>query len=52
MIGGVVTRLVPDDGPAVNITALEGLDRDQQRVLVASSMTFLVGIFQVGFFYL
>lgn len=47
MVGAVVTRLVPDDRPPANITAFEGLTQDQQRVLVASSMTFLVGIFQV-----
>lgn len=47
MIGSVVTRLVPDDGPPVNITGFEGLTRDEQRVLVASSVTFLAGIMQV-----
>lgn len=47
MIGSVVTRLVPDDGPAANITGFEGLTRDEQRVLVASSVTFLAGIMQV-----
>ena len=49
MVGVVVTRLVPHDGPPANITAFEGLTQDQQRVLVASSMTFLMGIFQVDF---
>lgn len=48
MVGAVVTRLVPENGPPVNITAFEGLTQDQQRVLVASSMTFLTGIFQVN----
>ena len=47
MIGSVVTRLVPDEGPAANITGFEGLTRDEQRVLVASSVTFLAGIMQV-----
>lgn len=47
MVGTVVTRLVPDEGPPANITGFEGLTQDQQRVLVASSMTFLMGIFQV-----
>lgn len=47
MVGAVVTRLVPDSGPPANITGFEDLTMDQQRVLVASSMTFLVGIFQV-----
>lgn len=47
MVGAVVTRLVPPDGPAANITAFEGLTPDQQKVMVASSVTFLMGIFQV-----
>ena len=47
MIGAVVTRLVPVDGPSANITGFENLTQDQQRVLVASSVTFLAGIFQV-----
>ncbi|XP_059182370.1 chloride anion exchanger-like [Centropristis striata] len=48
MVGAVVVRLVPDEGPPANITDFEGLDRDQQRVLVASSVTFLMGIFQLA----
>lgn len=48
MIGSVVTRLVPDEGPPVNITGFEGLTRDEQRVLVASSVTFLAGLMQVN----
>lgn len=47
MVGAVVTRLVPEDGPAANLTSFEGLSQDEQRVLVASSVTFLMGIFQV-----
>lgn len=47
MVGAVVTRLVPDHGPPANITGFENLTLEQQRVLVASSMTFLMGIFQV-----
>lgn len=47
MVGAVVIRLVPEDGPPANITGFEGLSQDQQRVLVASSFTFLMGIFQV-----
>ncbi|RXN21245.1 chloride anion exchanger-like protein [Labeo rohita] len=47
MVGAVVTRLVPDEGPAVNITAFEGLSIEQQRVLVASSVTFVMGAFQL-----
>ncbi|XP_044042954.1 chloride anion exchanger-like isoform X1 [Siniperca chuatsi] len=48
MVGAVVTRLVPDDGPPANITGFDGLTQDQQRVLVASSVTFLMGIFQLA----
>ncbi|XP_028251514.1 chloride anion exchanger-like [Parambassis ranga] len=48
MIGSVVTRLVPDEGPPVNITGFEGLTRDEQRVLVASSLSFLIGIMQLA----
>ncbi|XP_041820353.1 solute carrier family 26 member 3 [Chelmon rostratus] len=48
MVGAVVTRLVPPDGPAANITAFEGLTPDQQKVMVASSVTFLMGIFQLA----
>ncbi|XP_053200114.1 chloride anion exchanger-like [Scomber japonicus] len=48
MVGAVVTRLVPDEGPPANITEFEGLTHDQQRVLVASSVTFLMGIFQLA----
>ncbi|XP_068611585.1 chloride anion exchanger-like [Brachionichthys hirsutus] len=47
MIGSVVTRLVPDEGPPANITGFEGLTRDEQRVLVACSVTFLTGIMQL-----
>ncbi|CAL8242398.1 unnamed protein product [Merluccius merluccius] len=48
MIGSVVTRLVPDEGPPMNITGFEGLTRDDQRVLVASTTSFMVGIMQLG----
>ncbi|XP_040004354.1 chloride anion exchanger-like [Xiphias gladius] len=48
MIGSVVTRLVPDEGPPANITGFEGLTSDEQRVLVASSVTFLAGIMQLA----
>ncbi|XP_056093272.1 solute carrier family 26 member 3 [Rhinichthys klamathensis goyatoka] len=47
MVGAVVTRLVPDEGPSANITGFEGLCLEQQRVLVASSVTFLMGAFQL-----
>nr|BAD22609.1 solute carrier family 26 member 3 [Anguilla japonica] len=48
MVGAVVTRLVPDNGSPANITGFEGLTMDQQRVVVASSVTFLMGIFQLA----
>ncbi|XP_074553841.1 chloride anion exchanger-like [Halichoeres trimaculatus] len=48
MIGSAVTRLVPDEGQPANITGFEGLSRDDQRVLVASSITFLVGVMQLA----
>lgn len=47
MVGAVVTRLVPDGGPPANITGFEGLSMEQQRVLVASSVTFVMGAIQV-----
>lgn len=47
MVGAMVTRLVPENSPPANITDFEGLTPDQQRVLVASSVTFLMGVFQV-----
>uniref|UniRef100_A0A672G177 Solute carrier family 26 member 3, tandem duplicate 2 n=1 Tax=Salarias fasciatus TaxID=181472 RepID=A0A672G177_SALFA len=57
MIGSVVTRIIPDEGPpTLNVTEFDGLSVDQQRVLVASTVTFLIGImqlamgvFQIGF---
>lgn len=51
MIGSVVARMVPDQGDGVpaNITGFEGLTIDQKRVIVASSITFLMGIFQVSY---
>ncbi|XP_067111103.1 chloride anion exchanger-like [Osmerus mordax] len=48
MVGAVVTRLVPDHGPVANITGLESLTTEQQRVIVASSVTFLMGLFQLA----
>ncbi|MBN3313845.1 S26A3 protein, partial [Atractosteus spatula] len=48
MVQSVVTRLVPDIGSPANITAFEGLSQDEQRVIVASSVSFLVGIFQLA----
>ncbi|XP_067248140.1 solute carrier family 26 member 3 isoform X1 [Chanodichthys erythropterus] len=47
MVGAVVTRLVPDEGLSANITGFEGLSMEQQRVLVASSVTFVMGAFQL-----
>uniref|UniRef100_A0A8B9NTR8 Solute carrier family 26 member 3 n=1 Tax=Apteryx owenii TaxID=8824 RepID=A0A8B9NTR8_APTOW len=47
MVGGAVVRLVPDDftvnGTLVNISRI-----DEERVIVAASVTFLAGILQVG----
>lgn len=50
MVGAVVTRLVPLDeaqANATNITGTEGLSPEGKRVIVASTMTFLIGIYQV-----
>ncbi|XP_041112186.1 chloride anion exchanger-like [Polyodon spathula] len=46
MVGSVVTKLVPDAaGPNVNST--EEMSIEEKRVIVAASVSFLVGIFQV-----
>ncbi|NXK17223.1 S26A3 protein, partial [Arenaria interpres] len=46
MVGGVVVRLVPDDsagnGTSTNMSAI-----DQERVMVAATVTFLSGVFQL-----
>lgn len=46
-MGGAVVRLVPDDstgnGTSTNTSAI-----NEERVMVAASVTFLSGIFQVG----
>uniref|UniRef100_A0A8B9RUK3 Solute carrier family 26 member 3 n=1 Tax=Accipiter nisus TaxID=211598 RepID=A0A8B9RUK3_9AVES len=46
MVGGAVVRLVPDDsagnGTSTNISAI-----NEERVLVAASVTFLSGVFQL-----
>uniref|UniRef100_A0A672FEJ4 Solute carrier family 26 member 3 n=1 Tax=Salarias fasciatus TaxID=181472 RepID=A0A672FEJ4_SALFA len=47
MIGAVVLRLVPMDGSPSKIQAFADLNVTQQKVLVASSVTFLMGIYQV-----
>ncbi|XP_060759216.1 solute carrier family 26 member 3 [Neoarius graeffei] len=49
MIGSVVEKYAPDNGlPVYNVTGFEGLTQEQQRVIVASSVTFLMGLFQLG----
>ncbi|XP_045928311.1 chloride anion exchanger-like isoform X1 [Micropterus dolomieu] len=48
MIGSVVNRLVPEEGLPANITGFEGLTTDEQKVLVASSLTFLIGFMQLA----
>lgn len=48
MVGAVVTRLVPEDGPAADFEVFHNLSMEQKRVVVASSVTFLMGIFQLG----
>lgn len=53
MIGSVVEGLVANDtSKPVNITGFDELTKDQQRVVVASSVTFLMGIFQVEYIYI
>jgi len=47
MVGGAVVRLVPDDS-AGNDTSTNTSTIDQERVMVAASVTFLSGVFQVG----
>ncbi|KAF3859634.1 hypothetical protein F7725_022033 [Dissostichus mawsoni] len=44
---GTSRHISVDVGPPANITGFEGLSMDDQRVLVASSLTFLVGIMQI-----
>lgn len=46
-MGGVVVRLVPDDS-AANSTSTNISLIDEERVMVAASVTFLSGVFQVG----
>uniref|UniRef100_A0A672FIV0 Solute carrier family 26 member 3 n=1 Tax=Salarias fasciatus TaxID=181472 RepID=A0A672FIV0_SALFA len=48
MIGAVVLRLVPMDGSPSKIQAFADLNVTQQKVLVASSVTFLMGIYQLA----
>lgn len=46
-MGGAVVRLVPDD-IAGNSTSTNISTIDEERVMVAASVTFLSGVFQVG----
>ncbi|XP_009634361.1 chloride anion exchanger [Egretta garzetta] len=46
MVGGAVIRLVPDDS-ARNYTSMNISEIDEKRVMVAASVTFLSGIFQL-----
>ncbi|NXW96523.1 S26A3 protein, partial [Larus smithsonianus] len=46
MVGGVVVRLVPDDS-AANSTSTNISLIDERRVMVAASVTFLSGVFQL-----
>ncbi|XP_066561037.1 chloride anion exchanger [Amia ocellicauda] len=48
MVGSVVMRIVPENGTQANITAFEGLSLQDKQVMVAASVTFLVGIFQLA----
>lgn len=55
MVGSVVLSMAPDDhflvpsgnGSASNMTTLDTGTRDAARVLIASTLTLLVGIIQV-----
>uniref|UniRef100_A0A8C3BBL3 Solute carrier family 26 member 3 n=1 Tax=Cairina moschata TaxID=8855 RepID=A0A8C3BBL3_CAIMO len=46
MVGGVVVRLVPDSSPG-NDTSTNTSNIDEERVMVAASVTFLSGIIQL-----
>uniref|UniRef100_A0A8C1Y2A0 Solute carrier family 26 member 4 n=1 Tax=Cyprinus carpio TaxID=7962 RepID=A0A8C1Y2A0_CYPCA len=50
MVGSVVLTLAPDEHflRPVNITGVDGEAREAQRILVACTMTVLVGLFQVA----
>ncbi|KAG7269666.1 hypothetical protein CRUP_019055 [Coryphaenoides rupestris] len=53
MVGAVVLTWVPESDPAANNTMINnpmfpGYTPTQQRVIVASSLTFMVGLFQLG----
>lgn len=54
MIGSVTERLAPDSdftfpGNETNSTFIDFSSRDAERVKIAATVTFLSGIFQVGF---
>ncbi|OWK06843.1 hypothetical protein Celaphus_00011997, partial [Cervus elaphus hippelaphus] len=57
MVGSVVLSMAPDEhflvsssnGTALNTTVIDFAARDAARVLIASTLTLLVGIIQVGF---
>lgn len=56
MVGSVVLSLAPDEnflisgsnGTASNTTTIDDATRDAARVLIASTLTLLVGIIQVS----
>uniref|UniRef100_A0A6Q2Y6T2 STAS domain-containing protein n=1 Tax=Esox lucius TaxID=8010 RepID=A0A6Q2Y6T2_ESOLU len=48
MVSAVVTRMVPDEGSLFNITGFQGLSIEEQRVMVAASVTFLMGLMQLA----
>ncbi|KAJ8006969.1 hypothetical protein DPEC_G00112710 [Dallia pectoralis] len=48
MVSGVVTRMVPGEDDPFNITEFKGLTIDEKRVMVAASVTFLMGLMQLA----
>nr|XP_033814758.1 chloride anion exchanger [Geotrypetes seraphini] len=48
MVGQVVTRLVPDNVLETNTTSADGLTVEEQKMMVAASVTVLAGIFQLA----
>lgn len=51
MVGGVVERMVPEENKTyiVNYEIFGSLSPDEAKVVVASSITFLMGIIQVAY---
>ncbi|XP_033889498.1 chloride anion exchanger-like [Acipenser ruthenus] len=47
MVGSVVTKLVPD-ATGLSANSTEEMSIEEKRVIVAASVSFLVGIFQLG----